>query len=71
MVKIFITTHPKNVIYVSFDRLLSMTWCLLKIKKLRHMVPEIWIVKVNVIKWIKILKFDENSRFYKMLLESD
>ena len=59
------------MIYISFDRVSSLLLSKVVLKIFGHMVSEIWIVKVNVIKWIKILKFDENSRFYKMLLEFD
>ena len=55
--------------YISVDRVL---WLLLWknfITKFGHIVSEIWIFQVNVMKLIQILKFDGNLRFYRFLLE--
>ena len=55
--------------YISVDRVL---WLLLWknfITKFGHVVLEIRIFQVNVMKLIKILKFDGNLRFYRFLLE--
>ena len=41
------------------------------ITKFGHMVSEIEIVQVNVIKLLKILKYDGNLRFYRILLQFD
>jgi len=71
MKKFLITTHPKNMNYISFDRVSSVLFKKVVLTIFGDMISEISIVKINVIKRIKILKFDENSRFYKMLLEFD
>ena len=59
------------MIYVSFDKVSSVLLWKIIITIFGHMVSEILIFKVDVIKSIKIARFDENPRFYKILLEFD
>ena len=59
------------MIYRSFDRVLSVLFWKIAIMIFGHMVSEIWIFKVKLIKSIKILEFDENLRFHGILFEFD
>ena len=48
--KIFATTYPKNMYNISFDRDLSILSQKIIITKFGHMITEILIFKVRVIK---------------------